>query len=275
MPSGLASLVLQASAPLTVVIAGVWLRERITRRQAVGIAIAVLALAAIAVHRAQVGALLPVVLLLCGALGWAFGNVAVRKAAAPNPLHLTLWMSVVPPVPMSRPVVRRRRAGADRRRPRRPCSPSTRCRRSWGCSTSCCRVARRLRPVDASARHLPVEHRRAVLDARPRRGRRLRPGCCSPRCPTCSRSSPAVSSSAGCCGRRGRRGWRPGSSGSPGALARRARPDRGAGIVACARSRRRFLLHRWARPRGRQPRCARRSAMMSASAPWSSGYRNS
>ncbi|GAA0965044.1 EamA family transporter [Frigoribacterium faeni] len=100
MPSGLASLVLQASAPFTVVIAGIWLRERITRRQAIGIGVAVLALAAIAVHRSQVAALLPVVLCLCAALGWGLGNVAVRRAAAPNPLHLTLWMSVVPPIPM-------------------------------------------------------------------------------------------------------------------------------------------------------------------------------
>ncbi|WP_091416273.1 EamA family transporter [Friedmanniella luteola] len=100
MPSGLASLVLQASAPFTVLIAGVWLRERITRRQAVGIAVAVLGLAVIAVHRAQVAALLPVVLTLCGALGWAFGNVCSRQARAPKPLHLTLWMSVVPPLPM-------------------------------------------------------------------------------------------------------------------------------------------------------------------------------
>ena len=100
MPAGLASLVLQASAPFTVLIAGLWLRERITRRQAVGIAVAVLGLAVIAVHRAQVAALLPVVLTLCGALGWAFGNVCSRQARAPKPLHLTLWMSVVPPVPM-------------------------------------------------------------------------------------------------------------------------------------------------------------------------------
>lgn len=100
MPSGLASLVLQASAPLTVVIAGIWLRERITGRQAVGIAVAVLGLAAIAFHRSQVAALLPVVLTLCGALGWAIGNVSTRKAQAPNALHLTLWMSVVPPLPM-------------------------------------------------------------------------------------------------------------------------------------------------------------------------------
>jgi len=100
MPAGLASVVLQASAPFTVIIAGIWLRERIGGRQAVGIAIAVLGLAAIAVHRAQVAALLPVVLTLCGALGWALGNVSTRKAQAPNALHLTLWMSVIPPLPM-------------------------------------------------------------------------------------------------------------------------------------------------------------------------------
>lgn len=100
MPSGLASLVLQASAPFTVIIAGFWLREKISRRQAIGIAIAVLGLAAIAFHRAQVAALLPVILTLCGALGWAIGNICSRQAKAPNPLHLTLWMSVVPPIPM-------------------------------------------------------------------------------------------------------------------------------------------------------------------------------
>jgi O-acetylserine/cysteine efflux transporter len=100
MPSGLASIVLQASAPFTVLIAGVWLRERITARQAVGIAIAVIGLGVIAFHRSQVAALLPVVLTLCGALGWAIGNVSSRKAQAPNALHLTLWMSVIPPLPM-------------------------------------------------------------------------------------------------------------------------------------------------------------------------------
>ncbi|MFL6063830.1 MAG: EamA family transporter [Friedmanniella sp.] len=100
MPSGLASLVLQASAPFTVLLAGLWLRERLTRRQVVGIGVAVLGLAVIALHRAQVAALLPVVLTLCGALGWAFGNVCSRQARAPQPFHLTLWMSVVPPVPM-------------------------------------------------------------------------------------------------------------------------------------------------------------------------------
>ncbi len=100
MPSGLASLVLQASAPFTVLLAGVFLRERLSRRQVAGIVLAVAGLAAIAVHRGQTAALLPVVLTLCGALGWAIGNVCSRQARAPKPLQLTLWMSVVPPVPM-------------------------------------------------------------------------------------------------------------------------------------------------------------------------------
>ena len=100
MPAGLASLVLQASAPFTVLLAGIFLAERITRRQVIGIVLAVVGLAAIAAHRGESAALLPVILTLAGALGWAIGNVCSRKAAAPNPFHLTLWMSVVPPLPM-------------------------------------------------------------------------------------------------------------------------------------------------------------------------------
>jgi drug/metabolite transporter (DMT)-like permease len=100
MPTGLASLVLQASAPFTVLLGALLLRERISARQGIGIAIALLGLATIAVSRAQVAAVLPVLLTLLGALGWAFGNLASRLAAAPNPMHLTLWMTVVPPIPL-------------------------------------------------------------------------------------------------------------------------------------------------------------------------------
>ncbi len=100
MPSGLASLVLQASAPFTVVIAGIWLHEKLSLRQFAGVTLAVAGLAVIAVHRAQTAAWVPVVLTLCGALGWAIGNVCSRQAKAPNALHLTLWTAVVPPLPM-------------------------------------------------------------------------------------------------------------------------------------------------------------------------------
>jgi drug/metabolite transporter (DMT)-like permease len=99
-PTGLASLVLQASAPCTVLLGAVFLRERLTARQGIGIGLAVLGLAAIAASRAESAALLPVLLTLCGALGWAFGNLCNRLAAPPKPMHLTLWMCVVPVVPL-------------------------------------------------------------------------------------------------------------------------------------------------------------------------------
>ena len=44
--------------------------------------------------------LLPFLLVLAGGLAWAMGNIANARAGAPNPLHFTLWMAVIPPVPM-------------------------------------------------------------------------------------------------------------------------------------------------------------------------------
>ena len=99
-PAGLASLVLQASAPFTVVLGGLLLGEHLTRRRALGVGIAVAGLAVVGLTRAEATSWLPFLLVLLGALGWAFGNLASRLAAPPRPLHLTLWMSVVPPLPM-------------------------------------------------------------------------------------------------------------------------------------------------------------------------------
>jgi drug/metabolite transporter (DMT)-like permease len=100
MPTGLSSLVLQASAPFTVVLGTLLLNERINRWQGIGIGLAVVGIALIAVDRAQSATLLPVALTLIGALGWAVGNLATRKANAPNPLHFSLWMCIIPPIPL-------------------------------------------------------------------------------------------------------------------------------------------------------------------------------
>ncbi len=100
MPVGLASLVLQASAPFTVLLGATFLRERISATQVVGILIAVGGLAIVGSHRAQVAAVLPFLLTLAGAFGWAIGNICNRQARPQSPLHLTMWMSVVPPLPM-------------------------------------------------------------------------------------------------------------------------------------------------------------------------------
>ncbi|GAB4582488.1 EamA family transporter [Nocardia sp. IFM 10818] len=109
MPTGLSSLVLQSSAPFTVMLGALLLKERLRGIQLLGIAVAMAGMAVIGWDRAQHAALLPLLLTLAAGLGWAFGNIGSRLAVAGadaspdhpvNPLHLTLWMAVVPPIPM-------------------------------------------------------------------------------------------------------------------------------------------------------------------------------
>lgn len=99
-PTGLASLVLQASAPFTVVLGALLLGERVTARRSVAVVVAVAGLGIVGISRGLTGSWGPFLLVVLGGLGWAFGNLASRQAKAPNPLHLTLWMSVIPPLPM-------------------------------------------------------------------------------------------------------------------------------------------------------------------------------
>lgn len=99
-PTGLASLVLQASAPFTVVLGVIFLRERLTPRRAAGVAIAVAGLLLVGVSQGGAEGWWPFWLVVLGAFGWAIGNVSSRLAAPPKPLDLILWMAVVPPLPM-------------------------------------------------------------------------------------------------------------------------------------------------------------------------------
>ena len=99
MPAGLASLVLQSSAPFTVVL-GALLGEHLSARRALGVLVAMLGLGIVGSQRGDVSAVWPFALTVLGGLGWAVGNLAVRRARSTQPVRLTMWMSVVPPVPM-------------------------------------------------------------------------------------------------------------------------------------------------------------------------------
>ncbi|MFT4083691.1 MAG: EamA family transporter [Nocardioides sp.] len=98
MPAGLASLVLQSSAPFTVMLGAIVFRDRVSGRQLAGLLIATAGLAL--VGRADQAALGPFLLVLAGGLGWAIGNQCNARAKAEDPWRLMLWMSVVPPLPM-------------------------------------------------------------------------------------------------------------------------------------------------------------------------------
>ena len=99
-PTGLASLVLQASAPFTVVLGAVFLREGGGAPRLAGVAVATAGLAVVGLSYGAKAPFAPFALVLLGALGWSLGNLASRQARAERPLHLVLWMSVVPPLPM-------------------------------------------------------------------------------------------------------------------------------------------------------------------------------
>jgi O-acetylserine/cysteine efflux transporter len=99
MPAGLASLVLQASAPFTVLLGVLLTRETLGRRAGIGIAVAVLGLVVVGWHRSENAAIWPFVLTLLAGLGWAIGNICTREARSTEPVRLVLWMSVIPPIP--------------------------------------------------------------------------------------------------------------------------------------------------------------------------------
>lgn len=100
MPAGLSSLVLQASAPFTVILAALFLRERPGWAVLAGVAVALTGLAVIAGYRGLAVSVVPVVLVLAGALGWAIGNLSSRQAQPDSPFRFMMWMTVVPPVPL-------------------------------------------------------------------------------------------------------------------------------------------------------------------------------
>ena len=103
MPPGLSSLVLQAQVLLTVVIAALWLRERPSLPQRLGVALGGAGLVTIAVGRGLSAPLLPLVVLVLAAVSWAVGNVLTRRAGAltgPGAgLGVTVWSGLVVPLP--------------------------------------------------------------------------------------------------------------------------------------------------------------------------------
>lgn len=100
MPPGLASLVLQVQAALSVVFAAIVLRERPGRRQAIGVGLGLLGLGVVALGRGGSVPLGALGLCVAAAASWAAGNIAVRRLPGVNGLSLTVWSGLVVPAPL-------------------------------------------------------------------------------------------------------------------------------------------------------------------------------
>ncbi|WP_339983172.1 EamA family transporter [Gymnodinialimonas ulvae] len=98
--AGLASLLLQSQAPLTILLAALVYGERVTWLQATGIALACAGVAGFALIGGGSITLWGLTLVLCGALSWACGNLILRRLPGVNMLALFVWASLIPPLPM-------------------------------------------------------------------------------------------------------------------------------------------------------------------------------
>lgn len=98
--AGLASLILQSQAPLTILLAAVFFKERVSWPQIAGIALACVGLAGFGVAGGGNITLVGLGLVLCGALSWACGNLVFRRLPGVNMLALFIWASLIPPLPM-------------------------------------------------------------------------------------------------------------------------------------------------------------------------------
>lgn len=102
MPTGLASLVLQAQAFFTLVFAALFLGERWKATQLAGLALAGAGLALIGSSHGQVMPLLGFALTVAAAAAWAGGNIVSRAVARHGPINqlaFVVWSSLVPIAP--------------------------------------------------------------------------------------------------------------------------------------------------------------------------------
>lgn len=102
MPTGLASLVLQAQAFFTLLLGAWWLHERWHRPQLMGLVLAAVGLGFIGSAHGAAMPLLGFVFTLGAALSWSCGNIVSRKISQLGPINqfaFVVWASLVPPLP--------------------------------------------------------------------------------------------------------------------------------------------------------------------------------
>lgn len=99
MTPGMASILMQSQAFLTPAFAALALGERVTGRQLAGGAVAFAGLALVATTVDASMTVVGFLLTLAAAASWAIGNVMQKSMGPVDRFALTVWLSLVPPVP--------------------------------------------------------------------------------------------------------------------------------------------------------------------------------
>ena len=99
MPPGLASVIVQSQALFTIALAALFLSERPTPRQLVGLLVGVAGLVTIALTVGGDLTAVALVLTLGSPVSFAVGNLLLKRLPAAAPFALVAWLSLVPPLP--------------------------------------------------------------------------------------------------------------------------------------------------------------------------------
>jgi O-acetylserine/cysteine efflux transporter len=99
MPAGMASLVLQSQAFFTLLLAALFLGERLRMANLFGLLVAAAGLLLIGLQGDRLMTLAGFGLTIGAASMWALGNIVTRKLGKVNLVGLVVWGSLVPPLP--------------------------------------------------------------------------------------------------------------------------------------------------------------------------------
>jgi O-acetylserine/cysteine efflux transporter len=100
LPPGLSSVLVQLQGPLTFVLAAIALRERASAVQWLGLGVAMIGVVVIARSVEGHANAIAVGIALLSALSWATGNLFLRETRGTSVIAVTVWASLLPPVPL-------------------------------------------------------------------------------------------------------------------------------------------------------------------------------
>lgn len=100
VPAGLASLILQSQAFFTIGLCVYFYKATILPNHILGMVIAFLGIGLIGWQMNVESTLLGFLFICAGALAWAFSNIMYRKVGNADMFALTVWTSLIPPIPI-------------------------------------------------------------------------------------------------------------------------------------------------------------------------------
>lgn len=100
MSAGLASLVLQSQVFFTLALSVMFLNAKLRISQVVGMLVAFIGIVIIAWQTYANSTLIGFIMLIGSAFSWSISNILYQKAGKVDMFSLTVWTSLIPPIPM-------------------------------------------------------------------------------------------------------------------------------------------------------------------------------